>query len=64
MLRRLFLALSRSQGLREFVVRFPIARRISRRFVAGETLEEAGYDHICVFEGRRNRRVSIEEVLP
>lgn len=41
MLRRLFLALSRSQGLREFVVRFPIARRISRRFVAGETLEEA-----------------------
>ena len=41
MLRRLFLALSRSQGLREFVVRFPIARRMSRRFVAGETLEEA-----------------------
>jgi len=40
-LRRLFLALSRSQGLREFVVRFPIARRMSRRFVAGETLEEA-----------------------
>ena len=41
MLRQVFLALSRSQGLGEFVVRFPIAQRMSRRFVAGETLREA-----------------------
>lgn len=41
MLKRLFLALSRSQGLGEFVVRFPIARRMSRRLMAGEPLEEA-----------------------
>ena len=26
-------------------------------------LEEAGYDHLCVFEGRRNRKIDISEVV-
>ena len=30
--------------------------------MAVQRLEEAGYDHICIFEGRKNRRVSISEV--
>lgn len=30
--------------------------------MAVQRLEEAGYCHICVFEGRKNRRVSISEV--
>jgi histidinol-phosphatase (PHP family) len=30
--------------------------------MAVQRLEEAGYDQICVFEGRKNRRVSISEV--
>jgi histidinol-phosphatase (PHP family) len=30
--------------------------------MAVQRLEEAGYGHICVFEGRKNRRMSISEV--
>jgi proline dehydrogenase len=41
LMRDLFLALSRSQRLREMMVQFGPARRMARRFVAGETLEEA-----------------------
>jgi len=26
-------------------------------------LEEAGYDHLCVFEGRRNRKIDLSEVV-
>ena len=41
MLRPALLAASRSARLRAFVTGFPVARRVSRRFVAGETLDEA-----------------------
>lgn len=41
MLRQLILNMSRSLWLRRFVLGFPLARRVSRRFVAGETLEDA-----------------------
>ncbi len=37
----LLLRLSRSMTLRDFIIGFSVARRMSRRFVAGETLEEA-----------------------
>jgi proline dehydrogenase len=40
-MRDLFLALSRSEGLRRMMVGFGPARRMARRFVAGETLEQA-----------------------
>lgn len=40
-LRDLFLALSTNNGVRNFVVHFPLSRRVTRRFVAGETLDEA-----------------------
>ncbi|MCL4487197.1 MAG: proline dehydrogenase family protein [Chloroflexi bacterium] len=40
-LRDAFLALSTNGVVREFVIRFPLSRRVSRRFVAGETLEQA-----------------------
>jgi proline dehydrogenase len=40
-MRNLFLALSRSQRLRAVAVGFGPARKMSRRFVAGERLEEA-----------------------
>ncbi len=40
-LRSFILYLSGSPQVRSFVSRFPLARRVSRRFVAGETLEEA-----------------------
>ena len=41
LMRDFFLTLSRSQWLRELTVQFGPARRMARRFVAGETLEEA-----------------------
>lgn len=41
MLRQLILNMSRSLWLRRFVLSFPLARKVSRRFVAGETLEDA-----------------------
>ena len=41
LMRSMFLALSRSRWLREIAVDFPPARLMSRRFVAGETLEQA-----------------------
>jgi proline dehydrogenase len=41
LMRDFFLALSRSEALRRIAVGFPPARAMSRRFVAGETLEDA-----------------------
>ena len=41
MLRATFIALSRSKSLRAFAERSPIGRRMSSRFVAGTTVEEA-----------------------
>lgn len=40
-LRDFFLAMSTNAAMRNFIVRFPLSRRVSHRFVAGETLEEA-----------------------
>ncbi len=41
LLRYLLLSLSRNAGLQRLVTTLPIARRMARRFVAGETLDEA-----------------------
>jgi proline dehydrogenase len=41
MLRRFFITLSRSETMRRFVTQFGPARRTARRFIAGETLDEA-----------------------
>jgi proline dehydrogenase len=41
MLRSFFVALSQSESMRRFVLGFGPARNMSRRFVAGETLDEA-----------------------
>jgi proline dehydrogenase len=41
MLRNLFLALSTSKTLQNFTVHFGPARQMARRFIAGETLDEA-----------------------
>jgi proline dehydrogenase len=41
MLRQTFLTLSQSEKLRQVATRFPPARKISRRFVAGEQLQAA-----------------------
>jgi proline dehydrogenase len=41
MMRAVLLNLSQSRSMRRFVLGFPLARRASRRFVAGETLDEA-----------------------
>ncbi|HUS16765.1 MAG TPA: proline dehydrogenase family protein [Chloroflexia bacterium] len=41
MLRQGFLTLSQSKGLRDFAVANPLARKVARRFVAGEQLDEA-----------------------
>jgi proline dehydrogenase len=41
LLRSVFIALSQNAALRAFAERFPLGRRISRRFVAGTTVEEA-----------------------
>lgn len=49
MLRQVLIALSESQRARAFVLGNPLARRSSRRFVAGETLDEA----VSVVEGLR-----------
>lgn len=40
-LRKILLALAGSAGMKRFVLAFPLARRVARRFVAGETLSEA-----------------------
>ena len=40
-LRDVFLALSTNAGLRRFIINFPPSRKATRRFVAGETLDEA-----------------------
>ena len=41
MLRRTFITLSHSEAMRRFMIHFGPARRTARRFVAGETLDEA-----------------------
>ena len=41
MLRRPLIALSHSTSMRRFVIGFPPARRVARRFVAGERREDA-----------------------
>src|SRR3990170_5868147 len=41
MLRRILFGLSESARARNFVISHPLARRASRRLVAGETLDEA-----------------------
>ncbi len=41
MLRRVFLALSENPRARAFATQHPVGRRASRRFVAGETLDDA-----------------------
>ncbi len=41
MLRQGFLTLAQSKGLRDFAVANPLARKVARRFVAGEQLDEA-----------------------
>ncbi|NUQ39015.1 MAG: proline dehydrogenase family protein [Caldilineales bacterium] len=41
MLRRFLIALSHSSAAQRFVTGFPLARRVARRFVAGETQAEA-----------------------
>ncbi len=41
LLRHFFLILSRNRHLQELVTSLPLARRMARRFVAGETLDEA-----------------------
>jgi proline dehydrogenase len=41
MLRSLFIGLSQSATFRKIVLGFPLTRRVSRRFVAGERIEEA-----------------------
>ncbi|MEI9813371.1 MAG: hypothetical protein WDO18_12330 [Acidobacteriota bacterium] len=40
MTRELFLKLSQSAALRDFMERSPLARKINRRFIAGVTLTE------------------------
>lgn len=40
MTRRIFLALSQSATLRDFMERSPLARKLNRRFIAGVTLDE------------------------
>jgi proline dehydrogenase len=40
-MRSTFLALSTNRAAHKFVIGFPLARKVARRFVAGETLEEA-----------------------
>lgn len=41
LLRDVFLKLSTNAWMRNFVVHFPLSRRVTRRFIAGETLDEA-----------------------
>ena len=41
MLRKVFLRLSTSQTAERFITRFPPSRRMTRRFVAGDTMSEA-----------------------
>ncbi len=41
LLRSTLIALSRNRGLQDLIVRVPVSRRMARRFVSGETLEDA-----------------------
>lgn len=41
LLRDIFLKLSTNMWMQNFVVNFPLSRRVTRRFIAGETLDEA-----------------------
>ena len=40
-MRTALIALSKNKPLQDLIVRFPLSRRVTRRFVAGETLDEA-----------------------
>ena len=40
-MRPALIALSRSRAVQDLIVRMPVSRRMARRFVAGETLEDA-----------------------
>ncbi len=40
-MRTILIALSRNRALQDLIVRIPVSRRMSRRFIAGETLEAA-----------------------
>lgn len=40
-MRTALIALSRSKALQDLIVRIPVSRKMARRFVSGETLEEA-----------------------
>lgn len=53
MLRKLFLYLSANETSRKLVTVFPPARRLARRFVAGETLDEA----VAVVKQLNNRGI-------
>lgn len=55
LLRDVFLAFSTNTLVRWFVVGFPLSRRVSRRFVAGETLDEA----IQVVKKLNERRIQV-----
>jgi proline dehydrogenase len=41
LMRSTLLALSRNPSMQDLIVRMPVSRRVARRFVAGETLDEA-----------------------
>ncbi len=41
LMRTTLIALSRSRWLQDLIVRVPVSRRMARRFVSGETLEDA-----------------------
>ncbi len=60
MLRSAFIALSRNQSLRSFSERSPIGRRLSSRFVAGMTVEEALQACECV--NREGIAVSLDSL--
>ena len=59
-LRDAFLALSTNGLVREWVVNFPLSRRVSRRFVAGETLDEA--IHVVKELNERNIQVTFDQL--
>jgi proline dehydrogenase len=55
MLRQPLLSLSNSKSARTFITRFPVSRRVSSRFVAGETVADA----IRVIRESANKRLMV-----
>lgn len=55
MLKDTMLYLARQEGIRDFVTHNPAARRVARRFVAGETLDEA----IAVAQALNGRHIAV-----